>query len=117
MSRSTKAALLSALVFPGLGHFYLKRHVTGAILVTVALAALYLLISSAADTAMQITEQIQHGNVPLDVSALTKLIEQQPTGGEAQFMNAASTALLVSWLIGIVDSFRVGHAMDKGNAA
>ncbi|MGB5614139.1 MAG: hypothetical protein WBM67_15950, partial [Sedimenticolaceae bacterium] len=79
--------------------------------------ALYLLISSAADMAMQITEQIQHGNVPLDVSALTELMEQQPTGGEVQYMNAASTALLASWLIGIVDSFRVGRAMDKGNAA
>ena len=32
MKKSMKAALLSAFVFPGAGHFFLKKHITGTVL-------------------------------------------------------------------------------------
>ncbi|MCG6966015.1 MAG: hypothetical protein LJE59_05860 [Chromatiaceae bacterium] len=116
MSQAIKATLLSALVFPGLGHFYLKKHFSGLVLAGIALVSLYLLISAAADTAMQITEQIQHGDVPLDVPALTRMLEQQSSAGETRTGSVASMALLASWLIGMVDAYRVGRAIDRGKA-
>jgi hypothetical protein len=108
-----KAALLSALVFPGSGHFYLKKNMIGTVLAVAALASLYLLVSNAVERALSITEEIQSGAVPLDVVAITELITRQLGGTEGQVLNFASAVLLISWLIGIVDSYRVGHLQSK----
>ncbi len=113
MSKSMRAALLSAFVFPGVGHFFLKKYVAGTLLAGAAFASLYLVISNTVERALQISDKIQRGEVQLDVAAITELISQQPTGTEAQFLNIASGVLIISWLIGIVDSYRVGRMQDK----
>lgn len=38
-------------------------------------------------------------------------------GTEAQLFNVAWTGFIISWLIGIVDSYRIGRKMGKGNVA
>ena len=108
-----KAALLSALVFPGAGHFFLKKHIAGIVLAGSTCASLYLLISNMMERVLQITEKIQHGQVQLDVAAITELISKQSTGNEAQLLNIATVVLIVSWLVGIVDSYIVGLKQDK----
>jgi len=107
-----KAALSSAFVFPGAGHFFLKKYMTGAVLAGTALASLYLLISETVDQVLQITDKIQHGEVPLNVAAITALVSKQ-TGNETQLINIASTVLIILWLIGIADSYRIGRRQDK----
>jgi hypothetical protein len=109
MNNSMKAALLSAFIFPGAGHFFLKKHVSGAALVATAFAALYLIISNAVERALQIAEKIQSGEVQLDVAAIAELVSKQPTGTGTQVLNIATAVLFISWLIGIVDSYRVGR--------
>ncbi len=113
MTKSTKAALLSALVFPGAGHFFLKKYITGTILAVATLGSLGVLTSEIFARANQIAEKIQNGQVPLDVAAITELITRQPAGSEAQLLNIASAVLLIVWLIGIVDSYRVGYLQDR----
>jgi hypothetical protein len=108
MNKATKAALLSALVFPGAGHFLLKKYLTGVVLGGASVAALYLLIVKAVEKALLISEKIQSGEVPLDVATITELVTQQATGADAQLINIATAVLCLSWLIGIVDSYRVG---------
>jgi hypothetical protein len=110
MNKPVKAALLSALVFPGAGHFFLKKYIPGGILAGTALVALYVLVSKAVARAVQITDKIQRGEVELDVAAITELVSNHPPGPEGQILSIATTALLVSWLVGIVDSYRVGRA-------
>ena len=115
MNKPVKAALLSALVFPGVGHFFLKKYIAGGVLAGTALVALYVLVSAAVERAVQITDKIQRGEVQLDVAALdfasiAELVSSQPAGPEDQLLNIATAALLVCWLVGIVDSWRVGRA-------
>ena len=117
MSKSMKAALLSAFVFPGVGHFFLKKHIAGTVLAGAAFASLYLVISNTVERALQISEKIQHGEVQLDVAAITELLTKQPTGTEPQLLNIASTVFIISWLIGIVDSYRVGHVQGKADVS
>ena len=117
MSKTMKAALLSAFVFPGAGHFFLKKHITGTLLAGAAFASLYWVISKMVERALQIAEKIQSGEVQLDVAAITELISKQPTGTDAQLLNIAWTVLIISWLIGIVDSYRVGRIQGDGGVA
>ena len=108
-----KAALLSAFVFPGVGHFLLKKYIPGAVLAGTAFAGLYFLIAKTVERALQIAEKIQSGEVQLDSATITELVSNQGTAAEIQLLNIAAAVLVISWLIGIVDSYRVGRAEDK----
>ena len=114
MKRSTKAALLSGLIFPGIGHMYLKRYVHGIILSVGAASAIYFIVSVVVTTALEVVEKIQSesGGVALDMAAITDLVSQQSSGAE-QPMNIATVALVVCWAIGIVDSYRQGRVQEK----
>ncbi len=111
-----KAALLSAFVFPGVGHFLLKKYIPGAVLAGAAFAGLYFLIAKTLEKTLQITEKIQSGEVQLDVATITDLVSKQATGTETQLLNIAAAVLFISWIIGIVDSYRVGRSRTFGSS-
>ncbi|MCX5870761.1 MAG: hypothetical protein NTY00_09050 [Deltaproteobacteria bacterium] len=115
MKKSMKAALLSAFVFPGVGHIYLKRYMPGVVLVGASLAGCYYVISKTVERALQIVGKIQSSDVQLDVTAITELVSKQSTGTEAQLINIATTVIFICWIIGIIDSYRVGRGQDKNN--
>ncbi len=113
MNKSTKAVLLSVLVFPGAGHFFLKKRVAGAILACASFTALYFIISNMIEMAMQIVEKIQRGEVAPD-AAITELLSRQAVGNESQ-LDAAWAVLIVCWVIALADSYRRGRAQDKSD--
>ena len=113
MSKSIKAAMLSAFVFPGVGHFLLKKHIPGMVLAGIAFASLYFIVSTMVERALQIVDRVQRGEVQLDVAAITELLSSQPTGTDAKLLGVAWTVLIISWLVGIADSYRVGRAQGK----
>ena len=113
MKKSIKAVLLSAFVFPGVGHIYLKKYIPGVVLVGTSLVGSYYVISKTVERAFRIVEKIQSGGVQLDVTAITELVSKQATGAEAQLLNIATTVISICWLIGIIDSYRIGRGQDK----
>ena len=113
MRKSTKAALLSAFVFPGLGHFFLKKYVAGVVLVGVSFAGIYYVITKTVERALQITEKIQRGEIQPDIAAITELVSKQSTGSEVQLINIATIAFVSCWIVGIIDSYRVGCVQDR----
>ncbi len=113
MKKHTKAALLSTFIFPGVGHFLLKKHIQGALLAGTALVALYFLIAKSVEKTLLVFEKIQSGETALDAAAITELVSNQTSGTETQLLRLATAALIISWLIGIADSYRVGRAQAK----
>ncbi len=113
MKKQTKAALLSTFVFPGVGHFLLKKHIQGAALAGTAFVSLYFLIAKTVEKTLLVFEKIQSGETQLDAATIMDLVSNQTSGTETQLLRLAATALIISWLIGIVDSYRVGRAQDK----
>ena len=113
MTKPIKAAMLSALVFPGAGHFFLKKYIPGTVLAVIALVSLYLIIAGAVERALEITDKIQRGEVQLDIAAITELVSNQSAGTDFELLNFAGTVLIISWLIGIADSYRVGRGQAK----
>jgi hypothetical protein len=112
VKRSTKAVIFSCLVFPGAGHLYLKRFMPGLLLTFGAAAAVYFIVSSAVHTALEVAEEIQGGGVPLDMETITGLVSQRTRSAEDS-ANSPLIVLFALWLIGILDSYRVGHALEK----
>ena len=117
MKRSTKAVLLSAFVFPGVGHLYLRKFVIGTVLSGGSAGALYYIISSAVSKALEIAETIQSEGVPLDVDAIVSLVTEQSHGAESISLSIATIALIAFWVIGIVDLYRVGRVLEKVDVA
>ena len=113
MSKSTKAALLSALVFPGSGHIYLKRYIQGGVLIAAALAATYHIVSIAVQNALSIVEQIQRGEVSAEAISITELATQQSSASESQSIELITIALILCWVIGVADAYRLGQAQDR----
>ena len=113
MSNSLKAALLSALVFPGSGHFMLKKHVAGAFLAGVSLVCIYLFLSTALEIAHEISFKLQMGEIPLDVARITEAISTQIAAADTGYVDISTYVLAACWLLGIVDSYRVGRLQDK----
>jgi hypothetical protein len=79
MNRSKgAAALLSALVFPGVGQWYLHRRRIALLFAVPALVAGYLYFSFALDQANAVAGQVLSGSVRLDPAAIAAQVEAQP---------------------------------------
>jgi hypothetical protein len=80
MNRSKgAAAMLSALVFPGVGQWYLARRRLALLFAVPALVAGYVYLDFALDEANALAGQVLAGSVPLDPAALAAKLEAQPT--------------------------------------
>lgn len=109
MHKATKAALISALVFPGCGHFYLKSKLRGGVFTLVSAGCLYVIITYAVNIANDISDRILSGDIPLDINSLMAEISSQLNGSNTDPLNIASLLLLCCWVIAIIDSFIIGR--------
>jgi hypothetical protein len=109
MKKSTMAALLSGLVFPGIGHFYLKRYVPGSIISGIAVACTYYIASIAIDRASQIVDKILRGEIQPDVVTITEMVSKQSAGSEGDWMNLVTLTLGGIWVVGIIAAYLAGQ--------
>jgi hypothetical protein len=109
MHKATKAALISALIFPGCGHFYLKSKLRGTVFTFFSAGCLYVLITDLISIADDISDKILSGDMPLDISSLMAEISLQLNGSASGSLNMASLLLLGCWAIAIIDSIIVGR--------
>ena len=107
MHKTTKAALISAFIFPGLGHFYLKSKLRGTVFTLLCAACLYVLITYALNVASDLSDRILSGDIPLSISSLMAEISLQL--GASESANIAGLVFLSCWGIAIVDSIIVGR--------
>ena len=108
MKRSTKAVLLSALVFPGAGHLFLRRKVPAVLLMLATSAALYVLMSSVFQQANLIAEKILSGEIQADVGTVADLLAVPHDGSNK--LTLATVGLGIVWIVGVIDAWRVGRS-------
>lgn len=113
MKKSSRAALLSGLLFPGIGHISLKQYPRGVILVLGALGALSVIVNSAFHRALAIVDRINSGDVPVDAAAISEMVSNSAGGAGDLMENIAVIVLVACWLFGIIDSYRIGAAQQK----
>jgi hypothetical protein len=113
MMRSTKAALLSGLVFPGIGHLVLKRYVRGAALMLAALLATAAIVTATINRALVVVNHINSGEIPIEAGAISQAIAESAIGSDGLVVNFSVIILSAVWLIGIIDSYRLGLAQEN----
>lgn len=95
--------MISALVFPGLGHFALKRRARGCWFLLPAVLAILYLVRVAAARANALLAHIDSGALDIDAQA----ISDQLSAPQSTQVTLAIVVLAVCWAGSIVDAFLV----------
>lgn len=115
MSNSLKAAIYSALVFPGMGHFYLKKYVQGSVFFGLAAACLYFIMTTVITVSKQVVSQLTIEDLPLDTGKVTELVQQAMAMVDGSAANTAIWVLIVIWLVSTLDAARLGRSVEGEN--
>lgn len=107
MKPTTKAALVSALIFPGLGHLVLKRPLRGCLFIVPALLAIGFLLRTTLELANQLVDEISSGKLAIDPFRIIERIHA--TGVDNPATNAASLVILLCWVGSVADAYWLGR--------
>ncbi len=112
MSNSLKAALLSGLVFPGIGQVVLKRYRRGVVLMLIVLACLSIVVAKAVQQAFFVLKQIELAGGTINMDAISNAATQSSTNSDSIVFNAILLLIIVCWILGVVDAYRIGKKRD-----
>ena len=113
MRSSIKGALLSGLVFPGLGQLVLKSYARGIVLILAVILAIAVLVMDAVQRAQVILQEIEAEGGPISMYTITEAANRsaEASGGTAPGM--ALLVILGCWCFGIVDAYLAGKKIDS----
>jgi TM2 domain-containing membrane protein YozV len=116
MSKAIKAALLSALLFPGLGQIYLKRYLRGLIPMVLTLTGLGLLMMQATVGALQELEKMQIQGGFMDLNALANRAAAS-SASDDWYSPLIVPMIVICWLVSVIDAYRLGRGKGLTAAA
>jgi hypothetical protein len=111
IKRAIKAALLSALVFPGAGQIYLKRYVRGLIPMVLTLTALGVWIAQATIGALQELEKMQIQGGLVDLNAVANRAAASSASGD-WYSPLIMPMIVVCWLFSAIDAYMLGKGKE-----
>jgi hypothetical protein len=111
MKTALKAALLSALVFPGVGQMYLKRYVRGLIPMVLTLTGMGMLIAQATIGALQELEKIQIQSGLVDLNAVASRAAASSASGD-WYSPLIMPLIVACWLFSVIDAYMLGKGKE-----
>lgn len=112
MKKSTKAALYSALLFPGAGLFWLKQYKRAAIFMLPALVITIYILREAMKISHTLSEKITNGSLPIDIGLISLEVSRLQQQLKLQ-LNDAILLLMVCWALSILSSYFVGKKLQE----
>lgn len=106
LSKRHLSLLLSALVFPGSGHFVLQRKARGCLFLVPALVALLFVLRQIMARLDQVMAQIDSGALPLDVQLIMEKVEAL-SANDGPAMTLAVCVLAACWIASLIDTWRL----------
>jgi len=114
MKTSLKAAIYSGIVFPGTGYFIVHHNKRAITFILATLICLSFIMYEAYYKAQIIAQSIvERGVIPSSITQLREQILSTPGILTASEINAIYTAIIFIWLVGLVDSYRIGLRLDN----
>ncbi len=91
----------------------LKQYLRGSLLMLFALIALSVILTTVIRQALTIVDRINSGEIPIEVGAITELVSRSVSGAEGSIIDFATLVVVACWLIGIIDSYRLGIVSEQ----
>jgi TM2 domain-containing membrane protein YozV len=105
LTNTMKPLYFSALIFPGLGQFYLKTYIRGLLFTMVAAVGFAIIMEATFSIMMVIANDIEEGRQRLDVNSLALVIKESLTVFEDPTIITAKLAFLASWILSSLDAY------------
>jgi len=115
MKKSLKAALLSGLIFPGVGQFWLKHAVRGSIQVVAVSAFLAVIVVKVTQQALATLEKIESEGGAVDLVAIVNSANSSSSNDHV--IKIASLLLVACWVVSIIDAYVLGRKKDQEELA
>ena len=91
----------------------LKQYLRGSVLMLSALIASSVIITVVIQRALTIVDRINSGDVSVESEAIAEMISNSTNGVDSPMANISVIVLGACWLVGIIDSYRIGIAQEK----
>jgi hypothetical protein len=112
MNNSLKGALLSGLIFPGLGQIVFKHYKRGMYLILTVSVSMMVIVVKAVRHGLAILEKIRVEGGVIDLETITEVATKATSATDSLIFNAAFLLIIICWIFGIVDAYKIGKKMD-----
>jgi uncharacterized membrane protein len=112
MNNSIKGALLSGLVFPGVGQVVLKHYKRGIAFILTTSISLMVIVVKAVPQAFTILEKIEAEGGVISMNTIMGVATQASTPSESLTSKLLLFFLIFCWIFGVVDAYKVGKRKD-----
>ena len=112
MKKPMKAALLSALVYPGVGQLIYQAYRRAIALILIFSLSLYCYFEEVMSKYQPLIDKVKSGEVALNSYALLQEMAKNPIILDAQLLRSLTWLLVICWLVGIIDAYRFGIKKD-----
>ena len=113
MKIASKAALLSAFVFPGTGQLYLKKYWRGLSIMLFVFTGLGYLIWQATIVALKSLDEVMakaQGSAP-NVQEISNIVGSKMLNS-APYYDIIFYAIICFWIFAVIDAYRLGKQKD-----
>lgn len=108
MNKSVKAALLSGLVFPGVGQLSIGYKKRGWLIIFVIGVCLFLIMSKIMQQAASIVEKMQASGVTLDIESISNKTSGLVGFSDNSSLNTLLVLLILGWVSSVIDAYFLG---------
>lgn len=112
MKKETKAALKTAIIYPGVGHFHLNKYLIGIIFMSVFSAFLLLTLQDIFAIAQCTANDIVSGKVPFSIISILKLAHTPSAHCAILAEYKYVPLMIVIWLLSVADAYRLGKLQN-----
>ncbi len=113
MNNALKGALLSGVIFPGLGQVILKHYKRGIVLMFTVFASLMVIALKAVQHTLAILDKIELEGGVIDIKTITDAAARTSSPSDSLIYNAGLLLIVICWIFGTVDAYRIGKKKDQ----
>jgi hypothetical protein len=113
MKRHVKASIYSAIFFPGAGYFLLSKTKHAVCFLLLTFVALAVVIYDMTFKAQIIVDKILNGDLPIDFAVVHQQLLITTGAFSPSIITATYLFIVVLWVVGIVDCYRVGRLQEN----
>lgn len=108
MNQPVKAALLSGLIFPGVGQISLGHKKRGWLIIATHLLVIFLIIKEVLLKANDIIAEMQKNGSAVDIESISNVTSGMVNFSDNAYLNILLILFLFGWLVSIFDAYKLG---------
>ncbi len=108
MSQAVKAALLSGLIFPGVGQISLGHKKRGWLIIATHLLFFYFIFKEIMVKANNVISEIQKSGSVMDIESILNATSGMVSFSDNPYLNLLLILFLLGWFVSILDAYRLG---------